>query len=261
MFDSMDPARSDIFTSIRSPNPLEETMERIAGAIKARLLSPGDRLPPERELAAQLGVSRSTLRVALQNLVDAGWLEVRRGRLGGSFVARWPLMPKPRQLPEILTRHAEGLSSLLDYRRAVESAAAAFAADRATRDELNELERLTRAAEGFERDFESYRAGDARLHIAIARMAHSPRLLQAVTEVQASMTEVLDAIVYHSRDVLHHSTQYHWRIYEAIRDRNADEARRQMVGHVTATENVIYGLIPEISPQNAADVPQERETS
>src|SRR5688572_14311135 len=107
-------SRDDIFTSIRSPNPLEETMERIAGVIKARLLSPGDRLPAERELAAQLGVSRSTLRVALQNLVRAGWLEVRRGRSGGAFVARWPLMPHPRRLPEILTRHREGLPALLD---------------------------------------------------------------------------------------------------------------------------------------------------
>ena len=93
----MDSPPVDIFTSIHSPNPLEETIERIAGAIKARLLSPGDRLPAERELATQLGVSRSTLRVALQNLVEAGWLEVRRGRSGGAFVARWPTMPNPRR--------------------------------------------------------------------------------------------------------------------------------------------------------------------
>ncbi len=67
----MDIIHDDIFMTIRSPNPLEETMDRIAGVIKARLLNPGDRLPPERELATRLGVSRSTLRVALQNLVDA----------------------------------------------------------------------------------------------------------------------------------------------------------------------------------------------
>jgi DNA-binding FadR family transcriptional regulator len=141
-------SRDDIFRSIRSPNPLEETMERIAGAIKARLLSPGDRLPAERELAAQLGVSRSTLRVALQNLVQAGWLEVRRGRSGGAFVARWPLMPHPRRLPEVLTQHREGLPALLDYRRAVESAAAAFAAERATPAESAQLEAFTGAIDG-----------------------------------------------------------------------------------------------------------------
>ena len=244
-----DMTRDDIFRSIRSPNPLEETMERIVGAIKARLLSPGDRLPAERDLAVQLGVSRSTLRVALQNLVQAGWLEVRRGRSGGAFVARWPLMPHPRHLPEVLTQHREGLPALLDYRRAVESAAAAFAAERATSAEVAELEAMTGALDGREHDFEAYRAGDARFHIGIARAAHSPRLLEAVTEVQEAMTEVLDVIVYHSAQVLRHSTDYHWRILDAIRTHDGEAARRSMLDHVMATENVIYGLVPEIMAQ------------
>lgn len=243
--------RDDLFTSIHSANPLEETMARIVGAIKARLLSPGDRLPSERDLAAQLGVSRSTLRVALQNLVQAGWLEVRRGRSGGAFVARWPLMPSPRRLPEVLTRHREGLPALLDYRRAVESAAAGFAAERATLDELAELELLTGAIDGRESEFEAYRAGDARFHIGIARAAHSPRLLEAVTEVQSAMTEVLDVIIYHSVQVLGHSTDYHWRILDAIRNRDSERARRSMLDHVMATENVIYGLVPEIMAKAA----------
>jgi DNA-binding FadR family transcriptional regulator len=247
----MDSPPGDIFTSIRSPNPLEETIERIAGAIKARLLSPGDRLPSERELATQLGVSRSTLRVALQNLVKAGWLEVRRGRSGGAFVARWPTMPNPRKLPEVLTRRREGLPALLDYRRAVESAAAAFAAERAAPSELAELEALTSALDGREGGFEAYRAGDARFHIGIARAAHSPRILKAVTEVQAAMTEVLDVIVYHSTEVLRHSTDYHWRILDAIRVRDSEAARRAMLDHVMATENVIYGLIPEVEAKSA----------
>ena len=238
--------RDAIFTSIHSTNPLEETIERIAGVIKSRLVSPGDRLPAERDLAVQLGVSRSTLRVALQNLVQAGWLEVRRGRNGGAFVARWPVMPSPRHLPEVLTRYREGLPALLDYRRAVESAAAAFAAERALPAELAELEALTGAIDGREDDFEAYRAGDARFHLGIARAAHSPRLLEAVAEVQAAMTEVLDAIIYHSVQVLGHSTDYHWRIFDAIRLHDSEAARRSMLDHIMATENVIYGLVPEI---------------
>jgi DNA-binding FadR family transcriptional regulator len=257
----MDVPPRDIFMSIRSPNPLEETIERIADAIKTRLLSPGDRLPPERELAVQLGVSRSTLRVALRNLVAAGWLEVRRGRSGGAFVARWPTMPSPRKLPEVLTRRREGLPALLDYRCAVESAAAAFAAARATPAEITELEALTSAIDGYEREFEAYRASDARFHIGIARAAHSPRILEAVTEVQAAMTEVLDVIVYHSAEVLRHSTDYHWRILDAIRAHDSEAARRAMLDHVMATENVIYGLVPEVASKEAAPPPEARELS
>ncbi len=250
----MDASSRDIFMSIRSPNPLEETIERIADAVKTRLLSPGDRLPPERELAVQLGVSRSTLRVALRNLVAAGWLEVRRGRSGGAFVARWPAMPSPRKLPEVLTRRREGLPALLDYRRAVESAAASFAAERAAPAEVAELKALTSAIDGQPRGFEIYRASDARFHIGIARAAHSPRLLEAVTEVQAAMTEVLDVIVYHSVEVLRHSTDYHWRILDAIRAHDSEAARRAMLDHVMATENVIYGLIPEVAAKDTAQV-------
>jgi DNA-binding FadR family transcriptional regulator len=254
----MDVLSRDMFMSIRSPNPLEETIERIADAIKTRLLSPGDRLPPERELAVQLGVSRSTLRVALRNLVAAGWLEVRRGRSGGAFVARWPAMPSPRKLPEVLTRRREGLPALLDYRRAVESAAAAFAAERATPAEVAELEALTSAIDEHAHGFEAYRASDARFHIGIARAAHSPRILEAVTEVQAAMTEVLDVIVYHSAEVLRHSTDYHWRILDAIRARDGEAARRAMLDHVMATENVIYGLIPEVGAKEAVAEARER---
>ena len=241
----MNMIHDDIFTAVRSPNPLEETMERIAGVIKARLLNPGDRLPPERELAARLGVSRSTLRVALQSLVDAGWLEVRRGRHGGSFVARWPDLPSPRRVPEILTRHSSHLPAMLDYRRAIESAAAGFAAERALPTEIMELEALAKATEGTETDHEKYRAADTRFHIGVARAAHSPLLMHALMQIFEALNEVIDSIVYHSADVLRNATEYHQRILEAIRNHDAEAARRLMLEHVMATENVIYSMIPE----------------
>lgn len=236
-------SQDDLFLANRSPNPLEETIERVTGAIKSRLLSPGDRLPAERELAAQLGVSRSTLRVALQSLVDDGWLEVRRGRSGGSFVARWPRMPSPRKLPEVLSRYRNELPPLLDYRRAVESAAAAFAAERATAEEIAELELLSKAVDTQPFDFEAYRTADARFHIGLARAAHSTRIMQAVTEVQAAITEVLDVIVYHTRDQLAPALAHHEQILDAIHRHNSEEARYRMIDHVMATERVIYAYI------------------
>src|SRR5262249_1529538 len=120
--------------------------------------------------------------------------------------------------------------------------------ERASPDEVAELEALTGAIDGREDDFEAYRAGDARFHIGIARAAHSPRLLEAVTEVQAAMTEVLDVIIYHSIQVLGHSTDYHWRILDAIRTHDAEAARRAMLAPVMATEHVIHGPVPGIAP-------------
>ncbi len=234
-----------LFTPVRSRNTFEETVERIAGAIKARLLSPGDQLPPERELARQLGVSRATLREALRVLVKAGYLEVRPGRSGGTFVARWPDPPQAPERTAIIQQMKDRLPALLDYRRAVEPAATELAAVRATEEDIAELESLLESMIGKEDAFEIYRSWDARFHVGIAQAAQSPLILQAVIEVQTALTEVLDLIVYHSERVLQHSTEYHLQILDAIRHHKPERARRLMRDHICATENIIRSLVPE----------------
>ena len=69
---------------------LEETVERLGTAIRLGLLAPGDRLPPERDLADQFGIARSTLRQALTSLTESGHLVATRGRGGGTFVSEAP---------------------------------------------------------------------------------------------------------------------------------------------------------------------------
>ena len=83
----LSPAPDPVFTPVRSQTAFEETLERLGTAIRLGLLEPGARLPAERELCAQLGISRSTLRQALTALVQSGHLHAVRGRRGGTFVA------------------------------------------------------------------------------------------------------------------------------------------------------------------------------
>ena len=75
-----------VFRPVRAGNPFEETVERLLQAIKLGVVGPGERLPAERDLAARLNVSRVTLREAIKALTDAGYVESRRGRYGGTFV-------------------------------------------------------------------------------------------------------------------------------------------------------------------------------
>jgi DNA-binding GntR family transcriptional regulator len=84
-----------VFRPVRAGNPFEETVERLLQAIKLGVVVPGDRLPPERELATRLNVSRVTLREAIHALTEAGYVESRRGRYGGTFVNEQ--LPKPRR--------------------------------------------------------------------------------------------------------------------------------------------------------------------
>src|SRR3979490_3491972 len=74
----------------RPGNPFEDTVERLLQTIRLGVLAPGESLPPERELAAKLGVSRDTVREAIKPLSDAGYLVSRRGRYGGTFLAHEP---------------------------------------------------------------------------------------------------------------------------------------------------------------------------
>src|ERR1043166_9456423 len=71
---------------VRGGNAFEITVARLAQAIRLGLVASGERLPPERELAERLQVSRVTLREAIAALREAGFLESRRGRSGGTFV-------------------------------------------------------------------------------------------------------------------------------------------------------------------------------
>ncbi len=66
----------------------EECVERVLSAVKLGLVSPGDRLPADRDLVVRLGVSRVTLRGALRSLTETDWVEVRRGRHHGDEGAR-----------------------------------------------------------------------------------------------------------------------------------------------------------------------------
>src|SRR5665809_76236 len=83
-------ATQAVFKPVQPPTTFEETVERLGTAIRLGLLAPASRLPPERDLAEQLRISRSTLRQALTTLVQSGHLVSMRGRAGGTFVAEEP---------------------------------------------------------------------------------------------------------------------------------------------------------------------------
>src|SRR6187402_3317063 len=79
-----------VFEPVQPPTTFQETVERLGTAIRLGILGPGLRLPSERELAEQLGISRSTLRQAITTLVQSGHLTSVRGRGGGTFVVQEP---------------------------------------------------------------------------------------------------------------------------------------------------------------------------
>ena len=128
-----------MFEPVRTRHTFEEAAEQIAGKVRAGELRRGDKLPPERELALLMEISRPTLREAVRVLVDAGVLEVRRGPGGGMFVAG-DVVPVELVRERSVLR-LEEMNDVLEARRLVEPGVARLAAQRATDEDLRPLER------------------------------------------------------------------------------------------------------------------------
>ena len=118
-----------LFSPIPVRNAFEVTIERLAQSVRLGVLVEGDQLPPERELAETLGVSRVTLREAIKALRDAGLVESRRGRGGGTFVAA-PRQERARSREMIEQSLGHAVDDALALRKVVEPGAAALAASR-----------------------------------------------------------------------------------------------------------------------------------
>ena len=225
-----------IFEPVQPLTTFEETVDRLGTAIRLGLLEPGARLPPERELAEQLGISRSTLRQALTTLVQSGHLLSLRGRSGGTFVSEAPPLS-----------HGDGKlrpdwHEVLDQRVAIECGAALLAAERSNPAALAHMEEAIEQMDA-RPDFEAYRRADVRFHIGLAEATGTPRLIAEMTEVQGEMTELI-ALIAHPDLVLGHSNDGHRRIVACIREGDGIGAVRILRKHLAGTEHIIAGLLP-----------------
>jgi GntR family transcriptional repressor for pyruvate dehydrogenase complex len=232
-----------VFRAVRTGNAFEETVERLLQGVKLGVYSPGDRLPPERELTRRLGISRITLREALRELAAAGYVETKRGRFGGTFIIR---APEPLVHDE-LTAAARDMGGQLDdaltFRRVVESGAAEMAARASLsmqqREHLAESLAATRACGAL-----GYRQADTRLHLAIADAAGSPLLTASVVEARVRLVDLLNAIPMLETN-LEHANFQHASIVRAILAGDPERARHAMEEHVAGTAALLRGFLGE----------------
>lgn len=222
---------------VRGGNAFEETIEHILQTIKLGIFAPAEKLPPERELAEKLGVSRATLRDALGELQDAGYLEVQRGRYGGTYVSSTavnrPLDSRPLDPAEV--------EDVLLFRGIIEPAAAVLSAKAAltaaARQHLQQcLSELKTSTP------ETYRPRDARFHIAIAELSGSASLVGAVAETRARLNDLLDRIPRLGPN-LEHANEQHAEIAEAILRGDAVAAERATVEHLEGTASLLRGFL------------------
>jgi DNA-binding FadR family transcriptional regulator len=244
------PSAKWILGSRSHPNALEVAVERLGSALRLGVFPIGSRLPPERELAALVGVGRSTLREAIRLLAEQGTLEAHRGRTGGTFVVRSPEPPPLSSVRAELATSGRSLTEILDQRWAVEAATAALAARRASRDHVTAMRDLLPRLEAAHDNPPTYRTLDTSLHLLVGEAAASVRLGELLAQSHRELADVM-AAVPHSAEIRRHSSEQHRRLVRAIERGQPNQARSVMEEHVTATASFLIGLVGAASVAGA----------
>jgi DNA-binding FadR family transcriptional regulator len=256
-----------ILRPVRQGNAFEETVERLLTVIKLGMVPAGERLPPERDLAPLLGISRLTLRDALSELQRAGYVSSRRGRFGGTFVTYTPAAPDRRELRRLARADGDKLTDALKFRLAVETGAAEILAgaiegtagaenaasedpgaedpgpgDASREDPGPRQILLARLADVNAASPQDYRRLDTLFHLTIAELTGSSLLLGACTDARMRLNDLLNAIPVLQRNIDNTAVQ-HAAIVTAILAGDGHRARAAVAEHLAGTGYLLRGFL------------------
>jgi GntR family transcriptional repressor for pyruvate dehydrogenase complex len=225
--------------SLRATKRSDAVYDVLEQIIASGQLSPGSRVPAERDLAAQLGVSRNSVREAVRELELKQLVERRSGR--GTIVRK--LQPNGHQalLDDLATADRDVLE-IMDFRLTIEPPIAAHAAERRTQGSLTRMRRLL---EEMESETRSARVAelDREFHAAVARATHN-RLLVRLGDVTSEWLRQSRNETLQSRRRRAASLEGHRRIYEAVRAGDAEAARLAMAAHIQQVRQIIERRTP-----------------
>lgn len=235
-----------VLRPVRGHHAFEACVEQLATAIRLGVYPLGSTLPAERDLAERLGVSRATLREAMAALRQAGLVETRRGRGGGTVVTLKPRTPSARKAARVSAAVRQDWLDVLEFRRITEPGAAHLAAqreqDRELTEEQQEQLRSALADVTGARKPAQHRQADSRFHLTIAALTGSSRVVAAVTDVQRVLHEMLLAIPVLDANIAH-SDRQHAAVVRAVLAGKPDRARRAMEEHCDDTAALLRGLV------------------
>src|SRR3954466_1029105 len=222
--------------AVRKERRYEQVAEQIQKLIAEGSLNPGDRLPPERELATRFGVARSSIRDAVRTLEVMGILEPRQG--AGTVVRDLSADSLVVPLATVLVRKRELVEELLDVRRILEPALAARAAKNATADEVMELEDILRRQREKMRRGEPTIEEDSEFHYAIGRAARNSVVLK-VLDILMDLLRESRARSLQTQGRPERSYAGHRRVLRAIKRRDPDAAEKAVRKHLEEIESIV----------------------
>jgi GntR family transcriptional regulator, transcriptional repressor for pyruvate dehydrogenase complex len=229
------------FEPVATRRTFEEAVEQIAEKVKSGDLAVGGRLPSERDLAAQMRISRPTLREAVKVLAEAGVLEVRRGQSGGIFVASELV---PRELLRTTTEiRVSEVAGVLEGRRLLEPRVAQLAAVHAGEEDFAamqatiERQRELAAAADFLKNEDLFLQLDLKFHLAMARATRNSTVVQLMRHLFKRL-EIARDMAVHAPLVPEWVIDIHERTLAAIRAADFEQIDVVMDEHLAQLEQI-----------------------
>jgi len=227
------------FPSLATETLPRQVARAIIGSILVGHFKPDEKLPAAADLAREFDVSRPVIREALKIVSTLGMVTSRQGRYSRvAGRASWHELA-----PELVAARLEVgaiediITDSLELRRVIETEAAALAAQRATDDDLSALQlELNALSEAAETD--AYMAHDVAFHDAILRATHNALFLQLIDQMREVLVLTRSVSVTARRDRVAQSREGHEAIFEAIRARSPEQARKAMADHLGWAERV-----------------------
>lgn len=226
------------FQEIARTSLQKQIVQQIELLIDEGKLKHGDRLPPERKLAEIFKVSRHSVREAIRTLEEKNVLKSKPG--SGTFVLIEDKSRVLEYIAGVIGKEKKEQQEVFQFRKLLEPQIAGLAAENATEDDVSQLADIIENQKNSCDDLASIRKYDQEFHLLLAR-ATGNSILVKIVEL---LTEIIDksrAVLLISKERLMQSIKGHTLILEAVRKKNADEARKAMTLHITDIEQLSTG--------------------
>lgn len=214
--------REVIFAPLEHGGRVQVIFDRLRNAVALDVFKDGEQLPSEAELAAHMGISPVTLRDAIRLMREAGLLETKRGRTGGSFVRRNGYDSVAHGNSRLASMSLVDLRDLSDWRTSVAESSAWLAAERASGDEVDAMAQHVESFAGAENSASARRA-EGRFYIAVAAASQSVRLTRATVTCVIDYGPLL-SLAYQDTKLRNRVARHHESLLAAITDGNCGHA-------------------------------------
>jgi len=216
------------FKKIKRESTLEVIIQQIKNQIKKGILKPGEKLPSERKLADQLGVSRASVREAIQALAFSGYLEVIQGK--GTYILE--IATKYDEIVKFFSEFSNySLDYLMEARIMLEGEFARLAALNASQEEIDLIEKIFNEI-AKSKNLNSFVVKDLEFHLTIAKATHNPFMNGLMKIIGEMLYKETRKIIEISKDTRVNTIETTRNLVQAIKQRNAEQAKEWMSKHI-----------------------------